>query len=172
MEWFQNFQPPRPLPEGISSSPVKVLKLHGSFGWIIEHDEICFEGAKYLALMDFHFNGNRLCLCDPSEPKFGVPSEFALLYPSFLKQINTKELQSVWYTAGDAILKAEEVDIWGYSLPASDSAVQVLLTPLRFRADRGEPVVIVHDPDPKTLARWRAFLGDYALYKQEKLSAE
>ena len=78
---------PQTLPHNFPKSEVKVLKLHGSFGWHLEQQQVVFEQAGYLAHFSFKYEGADLFLYDTSESDIGPPEEFALLYPSFFKRI-------------------------------------------------------------------------------------
>jgi len=71
-------------------------------------------------------------------------------------------MQSIWYQAARSLDVADSVEVWGYSLPPSDTAVRTLLNGLRFRLARGEVEVRVHDPLHEVRERWCEFLGDAA----------
>ena len=71
-------------------------------------------------------------------------------------------MQKVWHLAGEALRQAELVEVWGYSLPASDMAVRALLNILRFRLANHEVRVRVHERVPEVRDRWREFLGETA----------
>jgi hypothetical protein len=160
---------PQTLPHNFPKSEVKVLKLHGSFGWLLEQQQVVFERAGYLAHFPFKYKDEDLFLWDASESDIGTPEKFALLYPSFFKRIEISQFQMIWNAASQALQLADEVDVWGYSLPLSDTAIRVLLTPLRFRSQEGTARVTIHDPSDETLVRWRLFLGETAIYLKDKL---
>jgi hypothetical protein len=92
-------------------SPVRVLKLHGSFGWYRRSSGLYFADA----LLD-SFSPQ---LTDPNQPEpgLGPPENRLLLYPSFLKQVNDREMLRVWQQADRALREATQVRIVGYSLP-------------------------------------------------------
>ena len=115
-----------------------------------------------------HENGNYFFKESWKGPKADL-NKLTLLYPSFLKRIELPQLQKIWHEASVALCSADEVDIWGYSLPESDMAVRVLLNCLRFRSQAGDAQVTVHDKGDETLDRWRTFLGEKAIYKCEVL---
>jgi hypothetical protein len=71
-------------------------------------------------------------------------------------------MQSIWYKAARALETANSVEVWGYSLPQSDTAVRTLLNSLRFRLDKPEVRVQVHDPIQEVQDRWLDFLGGKA----------
>lgn len=157
------------LPDGATESSVQILKLHGSFGWVIRNDALVFERARYLAHMPFEYERNNVWFWDPAEPATGVPDDFVMSYPSFLKRFDRPEQQLIWHRAAEALNEANQIDIWGYSLPESDSAVRVLLAGLRTRAGNRECKITVHDKDSNSLYRWRRFLGSSVQYESEYL---
>lgn len=151
-------EPRRAAPSRVSE--ISVLKLHGSAGWYSNRrGELYFRHPSYLQCFSFEKP-----LVDPREPPpgSGPPEGSVLMYPSYLKQLKSHEMQSVWHHTARGLEKAHHVEIWGYSLPESDTAVRVLLNPLRFRLDAGSVAVDVHDPNPEVQERWREFLGPHA----------
>ncbi|MBI4517431.1 MAG: hypothetical protein HY699_16630 [Deltaproteobacteria bacterium] len=163
---------PSELPSGLPmASPITVLKLHGSFGWQCASDgNIIFDHRYYLNHFDFWWNGNRLPLIDPLAPRVGPPRDYALEHPTFLKRIRGSAMQEVWHRATTALSNASMVEVWGYSLPASDIGPRVLLNGLRFRLERGDVDVHVHlGPDGESQRRWREFLGERATVDDRKL---
>jgi hypothetical protein len=152
------------LPAGLSKkSEIIVLKLHGSLGWHDSHGTICFSNEYFLTEFDFHYNQRRLALLDPASPSFGPDYSPVLAYPSFLKQLRGPQMQRVWHLATEAFRQAQEINIWGYSLPESDMAMRTLLNPLRSRLDEHQVQVFVHEPyDGEVRSRWREFLGNEA----------
>jgi hypothetical protein len=158
------------LPPDFPQSAVKVLKLHGSFGWLLRRNSIVFGHDEYLSYLRFSWNGTDLDLWDPQEvDSIGIPDSRVLLYPSFLKRIDVSELQRAWYRAAEALRQADQVDIWGYSLPESDTAVRTLLIVLRERSESGDLLVTIHDPKRETRERWQSFVGEKAKYRDDSL---
>jgi hypothetical protein len=92
-----------------------------------------------------------------------------LAYPSFLKQLGGSEMQKVWSLADAVLHRTDRVEVWGYSLPDSDSAARALLNVLGARLDRHEVTVAVHDPDSQARRRWATFLGSRADIDKQKL---
>lgn len=151
----------RPLPRRLSRrrSEVLVLKLHGSHGWHqTRGGKIYFNNYYFLPYFNFRHNG--LPLFDPEGPTMGPDNPPLIAYPSFLKQLGGTEMQEIWYRAGEALNQADQIDVWGYSLPESDTAIRALLNPLRFRLKRRSVQVAVHEPySGEVRDRWRSFLG-------------
>lgn len=156
----------RELPtEILSPSRVRVLKLHGSYGWqsiaetasnrrdrsaIFLESQLFYEMAPTYA-------GEPVPVRDAREIATTYPMVSPLLaYPSFLKPFGVPE---VWEQARVALADAREIRILGASLPRSDLAMRMLLSPIAFRLAKGEVDVSVHDPSSETLARWRELLG-------------
>ncbi len=120
------------------------------------------ERHGFLRYLEYRHQRVAIPLTDPEPIPIGPPDGFLLGYPSFLKQVRGQEMQSIWYQAAEALDDAESVEVWGYSLPQSDTAVRTLLNDLRFRLARGEVGVRVHEKIPEVQERWREFLGEAA----------
>lgn len=150
-------------------SDLVVLKLHGSYGWRIVNDRFFLDGPEYLAGFTFPLLDVSTPLRDADEPTHYSPSDLVMVYPSFLKHLARPMLADIWTLASAYLWHANFVEIIGYSLPASDSAARALLLPLILRLNSGAARVIVHDPSPHTLERWREFLGPKAELRQERL---
>ena len=162
----------RQLPNEVPrNSEITVLKLHGCFGWYRASvaDGLYFGSSYFLDEFEFHYRGQRIALIDPAEPAIGPPAPSVLAYPSFLKQMSGVEMQKIWSFADAALHEADRVEVWGYSLPESDSAARVLLNVLGARLDRHKVTVTIHDPDPQARRRWKTFLGTRAHIDEQKL---
>jgi hypothetical protein len=150
-------------PDVDTESKITVLKLHGSIGW---HESasgsIYFDYPRFLSRFSFLSNGKPLLLMDPEAPIVPPSEDPLLLYPSYLKQLNSPVMQQIWYRGSEALSAAERVEIYGYSLPESDLAVRTLLNVLRFRGESGAVRVLVHDPSVASQVRWKMFLGPKA----------
>ena len=145
-----------------SASEITVLKLHGSVGWYSKAGALYFNHPMYLQCLALP---GHLPLVDPKQPSSGSgPPEGAVLaYPSFLKRLETPEIQDVWQHASRALQSASSVECWGYSLPESDTAVRTLLLPIRSRLkDRAISVAVHVCRDDAAKQRWRALLGSRA----------
>jgi hypothetical protein len=156
--------PSEPLDFDVPESEILVLKLHGSVGWHQTRAGRFYFEERYgfLRYLEYRHAGIVIRLTDPEPNPIGPPDGFLLGYPSFLKQVRGQEMQSIWHQAARALDEAESVEVWGYSLPQSDTAVRTLLNGLRFRLTQGEIRVRVHDPLREVRDRWQEFLGDGA----------
>jgi len=154
---------PRPRPPDVTrSSVVKVLKLHGSFGWYEYHEKLFLGYHDFLYHFPFQHGSETITLKDAATPELTGYETTILLYPSFLKRVRIPELYEVWNLAGEAVRVAKKVVVIGYSLPEADTAVRTLLLPLRFRALKGDVRVVVFDKSNETIGRWQEFLGGNA----------
>ena len=150
------------------STQVRVLKLHGSVGWRLQHGPPYLDSHQLLDGFPFHCAGSPIKLRDARAPDAEVDST-AMAYPSYLKRIPMDTLLPIWVAATDAILRANQVDVWGYSLPEDDAAMRSLLLPLRLRVAAGECRVHIHDPSLDTHRRWVELLGDGVVRHVEQL---
>ncbi|MEO5799627.1 MAG: hypothetical protein ABIZ70_06915 [Gemmatimonadales bacterium] len=160
------------MPATAMASPVKVLKLHGSFGWYQEDSEILFENAIYLDAFRFASAGQLVPLLDPG---FGVSryqGDHLLITPAFIKNLTHPALIAIWGGASEALGSADQVDVWGYSLPDADGAARALFLPLRERVRTGTTEVRIHDPSEGTRDRWRALLGTGVTMLNESLGRD
>jgi hypothetical protein len=159
-----------PLPDWVPrSSEVRVLKLHGSFGWLVpslygpsvlEEGGVYLDYPQFLSAMPFVRDKEIATAYDIRAPRFYDPSATPLyVVPSYLKQLAGTSMQRVWHEALVALMRADEIRIVGASLPAADVAIRVLLNAVRFRVADGLSKVIVHNPNKRTHATWKAFLG-------------
>ncbi|MGC2762588.1 MAG: hypothetical protein WA206_14850, partial [Candidatus Binatus sp.] len=162
--------PSEPLDFEAPESEVLVLKLHGSVGWHQTHGGRFYfeERHGFLRDLKYQHEGVTIPLTAPEPVPIGPLDGFLLGYPSFLKQVRGHEMQSIWYQAAGALDQAQSVEVWGCSLPQSDTDVRTLLNGLRFRLAQGVRVR-VHDPLPEVRDRWRAFLGEAAEIDGERL---
>jgi hypothetical protein len=152
-----------PSQEGSAgTSPIKVLKLHGSFGWRIGRQGLCLDYHDLLGLLPVRLGSQTVTFRDTTYPAKPGPNAPIISYPSYVKHMRTPELLEVWQLAGEAIRKADTVVAVGYSLPEADLAVRTLLLPLRSRALRKRVKVVVIDRSEHTIRRWQDFLDGSA----------
>lgn len=168
--------PRGPLPAGLDVvAQVQVLKLHGSVGWYeAPSDRLYFSKDYFLDGFDFSQGAGPLSLFDPLAPSVGPEHSAVWAYPSFLKQIRGSEMRQVWQLADGALRQAKTVEVWGYSLPESDSAARVLLNVLPVRLKRCEVKINVHvygdrAEDKNARERWRTYLDDRECVDEHRL---
>jgi hypothetical protein len=163
--------PSEPLDFEVPESEIVVLKLHGSVGWHQTRAGRFYFEERYgfLRYLHYQYKGTLIPLTAPGRLPIGPPDGFLLAYPSFPKQVRGEEMQLIWHEAARAMSEASSVEVWGYSLPESDTAVRTLLNALRFRLATGGVSVRVHDPLSEVQDRWREFLGDAAEIDGERL---
>jgi hypothetical protein len=133
-----------------------VLKLHGSVGWRSgARNELSFDDVYLSHLLPEPLQS---FIVDADARPFNGSLPYLLAYPSFLKPLENLFILDIWRQADEALRNADEVEIWGYSLPPSDSAARVLMQSLRWRAPTPEPPhIIVHNPKGEHLDRFRQF---------------
>jgi hypothetical protein len=151
-----------PEASGVWPSPVHVLKLHGSVGWRGNgRSQIAFEWRRCLQLLQVALPGRASeGLFTGQQPQPPQDWEPLFVPPTYLKGVpGGEDMQQIWHLASRSIWEAECVEVYGYSLPPSDTAARVLLNPLRARLHQGDVVVKVTDPSPETRRRWDDFLG-------------
>jgi len=145
----------------LPKSKIKVLKLHGSVGWYRSRQGRLYLDYDhgYLKYLGVPTSRGDILMFDPEAEIGGPNRDPVVAYPSFLKQLPGTELQEIWQAATRAVLTADSIEVWGYSLPESDIGVRVLLTPLRSRLSSRSVEVSVHDPSAEVGSRWKDFLG-------------
>jgi len=150
-------------PVPFTSSPIKVLHLHGAVGWypkpiFSSTFDLRRDGAEAIpraalspapleaeiALDPILLRGLGIDAVDASMPERPSAEYPKLLHPSFLKAYGEEEEPSgifprVWALASEALRRADEVTVIGYSLPAADSAAWTLL---HTSCERGRTTVV------------------------------
>ena len=160
---------------------MKVLKLHGSLGWYASperHDGrgILIDGWVFLKKLGFACDNEPIHVLnrDPDSDYHWLLQRYwdwpLMVYPTFLKSVSGGEFADLWSQASDALSRADQVDIYGYSLPASDGAARVLFNQVRRRIRSREAAVHVHDPSYGAQKTWRAFLGKGAKISGDRLA--
>lgn len=151
-----SIEPAKKLPQILTTrSEILVLKLHGSVGWHAgNNNELIFDDLWLQHLLPALLKET---IVDSDARPFADTLPHALAYPSFLKRFQNRLILEIWHRADEALRRAHEVQIWGYSLPPSDSAVGVLLQPLRVRALAGKIRPEVYNPNGEHLDRFRQF---------------
>jgi hypothetical protein len=160
-----------PVPEWVpQASDIRVLKLHGSYGWLCdrphtrgsaEDRDVYLDYSQFLSMMPFVNGDDRITSYDRRKPHgYSASAEPLYFIPSYLKQLSGTSIQRVWYEADRSLAQATEVRIVGSSLPEADVALRVLLNSMRFRLIEGSLHTTLCDPALRTHEAWRDFLGD------------
>jgi len=129
-----------PVPE-FDLSSMKVLHLHGAVGWYRNSSasqEPCLSLGP-IFLRDLGINA-----VDASMPTNPPTEHTRLLQPSFLKTYDDPIFVWLWKAAAEALRKADEIVVIGYSLPKADSAA---LTLFLTNSDRAKVRIVNSDPD-------------------------
>ncbi|HVZ72737.1 MAG TPA: hypothetical protein VHJ20_10225 [Polyangia bacterium] len=168
-----------PIP-GPERSAIKVLKLHGSLGWYQashswEGTGIRLDGHSFLKQLGIDCDNEPFTHGNPTpDTDYSIylrpyRDRPLIVYPTFLKAIGGRQFAALWQQAAAALGRADQIDIYGYSLPSSDGAGRVLLNAIRPRLSARGPKVRVHDPSSEARLKWKYFLGKRAHYSAEPL---
>ena len=148
-------------PAGISS-PIKILKLHGSVNWAQENEQDCNPAIEYKAVF---FAGSRDDHDIPGK-SYGKENEGRnLVIPTYLKDMAlNKLLVQLWNQAFDALSNAGEIFVIGYSLYPADALTRQLLALALSRNFALKEIQVI---SPGTgLDHWDSFCG--AIGKERK----
>ena len=165
----EDFGGQRPVLSGSLSkqSEIQVLKLHGSVGWHSGGcDDLLFDDVYLQYLLPESLSTP---IVDFDSRPFQDSLPHALAYPSFLKRFENRFILDIWRRADEALRRADAVEIWGYSLPPSDSAVGVLLQSLRSRTLVEAIRPVVNNPNGEHLDRFRQFFDRHVLLSKRGL---
>jgi hypothetical protein len=147
-------------------SYIKILKLHGSVGWYKDENNNCIF-LLYSKFLQF-FNP---LYKDKKEPDFSPEKEMpVIIEPSFIKLIDTPEINEIWKQAAQAIAKADEIYIIGYSLPDADIGPRVLLNSSILSNNRSNYITII-DRCRNTINHYKELIGK-KVKRTEPLSFE
>ena len=166
-----------PSPVESPPSGVTVVHLHGAGGWyakpfgypwMTEHDwrppppdyeeSARVARAEPVSLDNTFLKGLGIEAHDPWCYRGRDRNEYQLLlYPSFVKDFGgggrSAVLVKAWHLAAEALRKAEDVTIIGYSLPEADSAARTLL----LTSCNPEKVRVVNKDREAVRRLWRLF---------------
>ena len=142
-----------------SGSVVKVLKLHGSIGWLAQASGLPTPGSSKGGLQVFAdtrpvFPCSELEFLEYrgiSDPIFSaaLPNQPLLIMPEKKKRFDIQTggdpewgwfWQSLWSKADDALRRADRIVICGYSMPLADEMARNLL--LNFPNENAEILVV------------------------------
>jgi len=152
---------------------LKVLKLHGSLNWFrcggckriapITMEMLKKQSmfSKLRAISESQFIlpiGPYVSQLYHCQGKQGVLDGPVVVPPTSNKLNHHSELQSVWAAAAAALSEAENVLVFGYSLPLSDHFFRYLYA-LGSVGDARPKRFWVFDPDPTVEERFRDLLG-------------
>lgn len=160
-------------PVRIPHSQITVLHLHGAVGW---YDKPIFRNEADLpahgavarndltpapletavALAPYFLRSLGLGYVDASMPKEPVNKSELFLYPSFLKDYESRPFVRLWTLAAEALRQSDQVIIIGYSLPEPDSAALSL-----FVTNCERDKVTIVNPSVSANHRLRNLLSHY-----------
>ncbi len=140
----------RPAKPGLS-----ILKLHGSLNWLRcpACDAIYINRVADINALGFRreITDGNTCHCEYA------PLCPVLVAPSFVREIRSPGLLSIWQSALEVMRRSRQWILAGYSLPPEDYAIRALLQRAYSSREHDELsiTVIQHRPDPATEWRYR-----------------
>jgi hypothetical protein len=127
---------------GAPSSPVQLLKLHGSVNWVQDNEYVAEPAVVYKA----EFFGTTRGGQETFLAETGSDQGRKLIIPTYLKRVSSNALLArLWTKAGDALRQADQVIVIGYRLHRADTAAHQLFT-TALLANGGHPRVEVVSP--------------------------
>ena len=176
-------------PESTSTGRFQLLKLHGSFNWVMSalSGNLYFGGLQKSvgAIMDyqaslghqqqlaaervadiFGFFDQRSNMPDPEAEIAAL--EPVLITPTHLKDLRNYHLSTIWRIAEEALRRASRITFIGYSLPGDDLHIKYLFKRAIETRYMDEPPVIVvvdyhnqlREPEGSQVeANYRRFFG-------------
>jgi hypothetical protein len=140
--------------------PITVLKLHGSLNWIVRltSDRPTANllrgksGPKPVSLLTRRYVTGRSAIVRTGSGRTRWETWPVVVPPVYAKQALRSAVQTTWAEARDALVSAERVVFFGYSLPGVDIEAEKLVE----RALAKSPIewVDVVNPAPATAARF------------------
>lgn len=128
----------------ISSSPVKLLKLHGSLNWL--YCPRCREidvtpGEKgILGIIEQESYNDERTTC----PVCGVVYEPRIITPTFLKRYDYPLLSNLWGNASRYLENAKNLAFIGYSLPDADMLLRCMIKEAIFVNSKRPQISIIN----------------------------
>ncbi len=148
------------------NSKNQLFKLHGSLNW----EGLSIFGPELE--MEFFYDDGTPIFPDfllKEKPRKFIPYQGAhggcWIMPTFIKDFSVPELLRVWRSAHEALLKAQEVIVIGYSLPLADSAACVLFG----TTDIAQKRVRIIDPDYSVKGRFCQITGNQNIQHYENI---
>lgn len=133
-------------PADARPSDIKILKVHGSVNWAQSNEWDCQPSVEHKAdffpgAMDDHSKTYMKSAGQGNEGKY-------LIVPSFLKDLSSNRLiLKIWNQAHDAVARADELVVIGYSLHPADAPSRQLFGSALLRNDRISKVFYVRPRD-------------------------
>jgi SIR2-like domain len=146
--------------EKLPESDIRILHLHGCTGW---YKTRSFYPGRTVSLSSEFLECLGLFRIDSTTPDFPAAEPDILMHPTYLKTYELSggadtSLIEIWRSAADALRRADNVFVIGYSLPEADSAALALL----LGACDSTKIAIVNQ-DPAAARRLSALFGRTSL---------
>ena len=144
-----------------NSSPIAILKLHGSCNWALRHRD---DPNLRIDYTDVFFGTQNQGI--QASKQLGSTSDYgdSLIVPSYLKDTSRiKVLNSVWASAESVLEKADSIVILGYSLPKPDVSANRLFSKMAQLNTTLKSITLVLGSDEESYSRWETVFGDYSM---------
>jgi hypothetical protein len=126
--------------EPSGESPVIILKLHDSCKWALRHEQDQSLHIDYKFLFFDQLTAEE----DALPIGYSADLGYSLIVPSYLKNpTSVPILRNVWESAEEALKKAKNIIVLGYSLPDADSHSQRLFRKAIHRNANLESIELV-----------------------------
>jgi hypothetical protein len=137
---------------------VKMLKLHGSFNWLIcSNCNRLFVNSFYSQLLEVENNSKIRFDCMGCQIENSFKS--ALISPTLLKDLNNVHLKLIWHNTGIELMEAKKIIFVGYSFPLADYDFRYLLKK-SIRTNADIEIVLLDDEESKlAFERYKLFFG-------------
>lgn len=143
--------------EALGESPVMILKVHGSCNWALRHEQDQSLYIGYKALFFDQMTAEE----DPAPVGSSADFGSSLIVPSYLKDPSRVSiLRRVWESAGDALRKANNIIVLGYSLPDADLHSQKLFREAIRQNTSLASIGLVLGANSESYERWGALCSD------------
>ena len=149
---------PKNLEEHVESSPVQLLKLHGSVNWAhgSEDDEdirILHAEHFFPAASKYRSDDHDSYMKEAGTWDLGRKS---LVIPTYLKSVATNRTTlAVWRRAAEALSVATDVVVIGYRLHTADTLATYLIAS-SLASNPGSPAVTIVSPAARGQDNWNA----------------
>jgi hypothetical protein len=169
------------LPPGLGGDGVLLLKPHGSINWfaLLDREMLSVNESSNLRVIGPNIGSYMLYKKSPLDPidfskttvEFVLSRTPAIVPPSatraldvggvprdgFVAHGHDLTMQATWLTVAQAIARARQLVVIGYSLPGTDGATIELLKFFSRQAAKRREILVV-DPDPAVIERYRVIL--------------
>lgn len=164
------------------TNTLRILRLHGSAGWLTCPRCRCTEDFGYMNVYELGISETAVrkidadaycprCMRDMGMSEWGLESmrmhgsdsayklferEHCVILPAATRSYDSEPLRTIWNYSEVALSQCEEVIAIGYSLPPVDVAFRECFE-RAMQIAKTKPIVTVIDPSETTQATWKEF---------------